>query len=121
MTENIHKEEKILNAEGLFHIYESKALDGNVVALNGLDLVIREGEKVAVYGPSGSGKSTMLKCLGALMKPTAGIVSIGGTNITRMTGQELIDLRQKTISFIFQEGNLPVSYTHLTLPTIYSV
>lgn len=106
MDKEIINKEKILNAEGLFHIYESKALDGNVVALNGLDLVIREGEKVAVYGPSGSGKSTMLKCLGALMKPTAGIVSIGGTNITRMTGQELIDLRQKTISFIFQEGNL---------------
>ena len=67
---------------------------------------MRGGEAVAVVGPSGSGKSTLMKCLGGLMKPSAGSVSLDGRNMTRLTGQELVKLRQQTVSFIFQEGNL---------------
>ena len=96
----------ILEANALYHVYESKAEDGNVVALRGLHVKVKPGEAVAVVGPSGSGKSTLLKCLGGLMKPSAGNVSLQGQNMTRLTGQELVLLRQKTISFIFQEGNL---------------
>jgi putative ABC transport system ATP-binding protein len=96
----------ILEAESLYHVYESKAEDGNVVALRGLHVSVKEGEAVAVVGPSGSGKSTLLKCLGGLMKPSAGKVSLDRKNMTRLTGQELVELRQKTVSFIFQEGNL---------------
>ncbi len=103
MSEEINT---ILEAEALYHVYESKAEDGNVVALRGLHVKIRPGEAVAVVGPSGSGKSTLLKCLGGLMKPSAGKVSLNENNMTRLTGQELVLLRQKTISFIFQEGNL---------------
>ena len=96
----------ILEAESLYHVYESKAEDGNVVALRGLHVNVKAGEAVAVVGPSGSGKSTLLKCLGGLMKPSAGKVSLDGKNMTRLTGLELVELRQKTVSFIFQEGNL---------------
>jgi putative ABC transport system ATP-binding protein len=96
----------ILEAESLYHVYESKAEDGNVVALRGLHVNVKKGEAVAVVGPSGSGKSTLLKCLGGLMKPSAGKVSLDGKNMTRLTGLELVELRQKTVSFIFQEGNL---------------
>ena len=71
----------ILEADGLYHVYESKAEDGNVVALRGLYLNMNEGEAVAVVGPSGSGKSTLLKCLGGLMKPSAGSVTLNGNNI----------------------------------------
>ena len=99
-------EPTILEAESLYHIYESKAEDGNVVALRGLHVNVKKGEAVAVVGPSGSGKSTLLKCLGGLMKPSAGKVSLDGKNMTRLTGLELVELRQKTVSFIFQEGNL---------------
>ena len=102
----VEENNTILEANSLYHVYESKAEDGNVVALRGLHLKVRPGEAVAVVGPSGSGKSTLLKCLGGLMKPSAGNVSLDGKNMTRLTGQELILLRQKTISFIFQEGNL---------------
>ena len=103
MSEN---SDSILEANALYHVYDSKAEDGNVVALRGLHVNVKPGEAVAVVGPSGSGKSTLLKCLGGLMKPSAGNVSLAGKNMTRLTGQELILLRQKTVSFIFQEGNL---------------
>lgn len=96
----------LLEANALYHVYDSKAEDGNVVALRGLHVKVNSGEAVAVVGPSGSGKSTLLKCLGGLMKPSAGNVSLYGQNMTRLTGQELVFLRQKTVSFIFQEGNL---------------
>ncbi len=97
---------EILRANSLYHIYESNAEDGNVVALRGLSVSIAEGEAVAVVGPSGSGKSTLLKCLGGLMKPSAGSVELGGRRMTRLTGPELVELRQKTVSFIFQDSNL---------------
>jgi len=103
MSEN---DESILSANALYHVYTSKAEDGNVVALRGLHVDVKKGEAVAVVGPSGSGKSTLLKCLGGLMKASAGNVSLDGKNMTRLTGQELVELRQKTVSFIFQEGNL---------------
>ena len=103
MSENV---EYILEANALYHVYESKAEDGNVVALRGLHVQVKPGEAVAVVGPSGSGKSTLLKSLGGLMKPSAGNVSLYGQNMTRLTGPELVELRQRTVSFIFQEGNL---------------
>jgi len=102
--QNGHKE--ILKADGLYHVYESKAEDGNVVALRGLHVTVYEGEAVAIIGPSGSGKSTLLKCLGGLMKPSAGGVELAGRRMTRLTGTELVKLRQKTVSFIFQDSNL---------------
>ena len=98
--------DEILRADSLYHIYESNAEDGNVVALRGLSVSIGEGEAVAVVGPSGSGKSTLLKCLGGLMKPSAGSVELAGTRMTRLTGPELVKLRQETVSFIFQDSNL---------------
>ena len=99
-------DKEILRANSLYHIYESNAEDGNVVALRGLSMTMYEGEAVAVVGPSGSGKSTLLKCLGGLMKPSAGSVELGGTRMTRLTGKKLVKLRQDTVSFIFQDSNL---------------
>ena len=100
------EENEILKADGLYHVYDSKAEDGNVVALRGLHVTVLEGEAVAVIGPSGSGKSTLLKCLGGLMKPSAGGVELAGNRMTRLTGNELVKLRQETVSFIFQDSNL---------------
>ena len=96
----------VLEAKNLYHVYTSNEEDGNVVALRGLSVSIKSGEAVAVVGPSGSGKSTLLKALGGLMKPSAGSVYLNGQNMTRITGSDLVRLRQETVSFIFQEGNL---------------
>ena len=63
----------LLKANNLYHVYESKAEEGNVVALKGLNLEIKEGEAIAVVGPSGSGKSTLMKALGGLLRPSAGL------------------------------------------------
>jgi putative ABC transport system ATP-binding protein len=96
----------ILEADSLYHVYESKAEEGNVVALRGLSVRVGVGEAVAVIGPSGSGKSTLLKSLGGLMSPTAGRVFLGGTDLTKLEGSDLVEHRRSTVSFIFQEGNL---------------
>ena len=61
---------------------------------------------VSVVGPSGSGKSTLMKCLGGLMKSSAGDVFFEGKSISRLTAAELLNLRQHTVSFIFQDSNL---------------
>ena len=98
--------DSILKAQALYHVYESKAEDGNVVALRGIHIDIKQGEAIAVVGPSGSGKTTLMKCLGGLMKASAGSVFLAGKNMTRLSGPELVHLRQKTVSFIFQDGNL---------------
>ncbi|GIR28176.1 MAG: macrolide ABC transporter ATP-binding protein [Methanobacteriota archaeon] len=105
MDDKIDKD-AILQAISLYHVYSSTAEDGNVVALRGLNVSVKKGEAVAIVGPSGSGKSTLLKCLGVLMKPSAGGVILNGKSTTRRTGIELVKMRQETVSFIFQEGNL---------------
>ena len=96
----------ILEADSLYHVYESKAEEGNVVALRGLSVEVGRGEAVAVIGPSGSGKSTLLKSLGGLMAPTAGRVFLGGSDLTKLEGSDLVEHRRSTVSFIFQEENL---------------
>jgi len=106
MNDDRIDKDAIIQAIGLYHVYESTAEDGNVVALRGLNVSVKRGEAVAIVGPSGSGKSTLLKCLGVLMKPSAGGVILDGISSTRRTGIELVKMRQNTVSFIFQEGNL---------------
>ena len=98
--------ENLLQASGLYHVYESQAEEGNVVALRGLSIGLQDGEAVAVFGPSGAGKSTLLKALGGLMKPSAGVVRLAGEDVTRMAPEQLVRHRRATVSFIFQEGNL---------------
>ena len=92
----VNKLNEILSASRLYHVYDSKAEDGNVVALRGLHVRVMEGEAVAIVGPSGSGKSTLLKCLGGLMKPSAGGVMLNQRMMARLTGNELVKLRQET-------------------------
>ena len=77
-----------------------------VVAVDKLDLEIKQGEFVAVMGPSGSGKTTLLNMLGGIDKPTSGDVFVNGVNIGKLSENERICFRRDNIGFIFQDYSL---------------
>lgn len=77
-----------------------------VRAIDGVDLVIDEGEFTAIVGPSGSGKTTLLNLLGGLDKPSSGEIYINGTFINELSERQLIDFRLNHIGFVFQAYNL---------------
>ena len=77
-----------------------------IVALDHVNLNIKEGEFVAIMGPSGCGKSTLMHLLGGLDKPSEGHVIIGGHNLTDLNDEKLTELRRRKIGFIFQFFNL---------------
>jgi len=84
-----------------------------VDVLKGIDLEIAEGEIVAVIGPSGVGKSTLLHVIGALDKPTEGVVEIDGMNIYKYNDQKLAQIRNRTIGFVYQAHHLLPEFTAL--------
>ena len=77
-----------------------------IMALNGIDLTIAEGELLAIQGATGSGKTTLLQMLGALDGPTAGSVLFEGQDLATMTERQLSRLRSKAFGFVFQAFNL---------------
>jgi putative ABC transport system ATP-binding protein len=99
----------ILVAEGVRKIYRSGA--DSIVALQGLDLVIPQGQFVAVMGPSGSGKTTLLNCLSGLDEIDAGRVLVDGLSIHELSDRERTKHRAKEMGFIFQAFNLIPVFT----------
>jgi lipoprotein-releasing system ATP-binding protein len=85
----------------------------DVPVLFGVDMCVEAGEFVAIIGQSGSGKSTLLNILGALDRPTGGQVLIGGVDINTLDDDELAELRNQTIGFIFQAHYLLDAFTCL--------
>src|SRR4051812_16884282 len=84
-----------------------------VEVLKGIALTVEPGELVAVVGPSGSGKSTLLHLLGALDRPDAGSVEIGGQSLAGLSGAQLAGFRNRTIGFVFQFHQLLPDFTAL--------
>ena len=94
-----------------------------VKVLKGIDLDIERGEYVALMGPSGSGKSTLMNLLGCLDTPTGGTYELNGVDVSSMTDDELAEIRNKEIGFVFQTFNLMPRTTALdnvALPMIYA-
>ncbi len=94
----------VMEAVGLEKDYPQG--DSVLRVLKGIDLKVVEGEFMAIMGPSGSGKSTLLNMLGALDKPSAGKIIVHGTDLSTLNDNELADLRNKEIGFVFQFFNL---------------
>ena len=94
-----------------------------VHVLKGIDLDIKRGEYVAIMGPSGSGKSTLMNLLGCLDTPTAGSYNLNGKDVSQMTDDELADIRNTEIGFVFQTFNLlprTTALDNVALPMVYA-
>lgn len=92
----------MIHCEGLVKIYKSDDLE--VVALQGLNLTVEQGELMAIIGNSGSGKSTLLNTLGGLDRPSAGQVKVGPWDLLKMTEEQLVQYKRETVGFIWQNN-----------------
>jgi putative ABC transport system ATP-binding protein len=113
--------EPVIRTVGLTRDYP---MGGETVhALRGVDLMIAPNEFVAIMGPSGSGKSTLMNLIGCLDTPTAGEYWLAGTEVSRMSDDELARVRNRQIGFVFQTFNLlprATSLHNVELPLVYA-
>jgi putative ABC transport system ATP-binding protein len=106
------KKNNVVEAVDLFKTYQMGAVD--VHALRGLSMTIKKGEVVAIMGPSGSGKSTLMNIIGCLDRPTSGKYLLNGENVQELEGDQLADIRNRQVGFVFQSYNLLSRSTALT-------
>ena len=92
----------MIKADSLVKIYKTKETE--VLALQGLDLTVEEGELTAIIGNSGSGKSTFLNMIGGLDRPSAGSLFVDGKNLFTMTEKELVSYKRDTVGFVWQNN-----------------
>jgi putative ABC transport system ATP-binding protein len=112
---------KIIETHQLTKVY--KMGDNIVNALQGVSISIDKGEYVAFMGPSGSGKSTLMNIVGCLDSPTTGSYSLNNNQVSEMTENELAEVRNKEIGFVFQTFNLlprASALDNVALPLVYA-
>ena len=99
---NVRDTGPIIVCDNLVKIY--KTADLEVVALQGLDLEVQRGELMAIIGNSGSGKSTLLNMLGALDKPSAGLLEVDGKNLLKLNEKQIFRYKRETVGFVWQNN-----------------
>jgi ABC-type lipoprotein export system ATPase subunit len=92
----------MIQCDNLVKIYKTK--DSEVLALQGLDMSVEQGELMAIVGKSGSGKSTFLNMIGGLDKPSAGRLFVDEQDLFKMSNQDLIDYKKRTVGFVWQNN-----------------
>ena len=111
----------LIRVAGLYKAYDTPA--GPFPVLKDVDLDIAPGEFVAIMGPSGSGKSTFMNILGCLDKPSSGEYILDGNSVATLSGDQLANVRNRTIGFVFQGFNLLPRISledNVALPLVYS-
>ena len=111
----------LIEMRGLTRVYHLGTEE--IHALRGIDLILEQGEYVAIMGPSGSGKSTLMNMIGCLDRPTEGQYILDGIPVESMNDDELAAVRNKKIGFVFQTFNLLARTTALAnveLPLVYA-
>ena len=120
MTGNPDRE-LLIEVRGLCRTYQVGTQE--VRAIQGVDLEIRRGEYVAIMGSSGSGKSTLMNMIGCLDTPTSGSYLLGGTEVSTFSDDQLAEIRNREIGFVFQTFNLLPRSTaaqNVELPLVYA-
>jgi len=111
----------VIEVKNISKIYSNGTV--KTIALGGVSFTIEKGEFVAIIGPSGSGKSTLMHIIGALDTPTSGEYILNGTSVDDMDDDELAEIRNKEIGFVFQAYNLLArnsSIKNVALPMMYA-
>jgi putative ABC transport system ATP-binding protein len=111
----------IIECKNIKKTYHTGGID--TVVLKGITFSVAEGEFVAIMGPSGSGKSTLMHIIGALDTPTSGEYFLDGKDVSKLTDEELADIRREKIGFVFQAFNLLPRATvlrNVSLPLVYA-
>src|SRR5271165_1023398 len=111
----------VIAIEGVTKLYQMG--EETIHALRGVSLEIRRNEYLAIMGPSGSGKSTLMNMLGCLDTPTSGRYEFNGQNVATMVDDELAEIRNREIGFVFQTFNLLArsdALKNVELPLIYA-
>ncbi len=113
--------ENVIDIKGIIRNFQLG--QETVYVLKGIDLEIIRGDYIAIMGPSGSGKSTLMNLLGCLDTPTDGTYNLNGNDVSQMTDDELADIRNKEIGFVFQTFNLlprTTALDNVALPMVYA-
>jgi len=111
----------LLELKNIRKDYEVPSGNETMTVLRDISLQVEQGEAIAVVGPSGSGKSTLLNIIGALNKPTAGIVNFDGNDLSTLNDSDLAKIRNREIGFVFQLHHLLPQCTvleNVLVPTI---